>query len=122
MFDYIFKLITDATVWFTFFTMILMFFNTYRLIKRMNKIDIYFNDIKLPIPILRKECTRGEVQGILGVFRKDMIKQYHIEFMGTIEYLNRLTSVQNNESNKLVIEISEKELEQFKDELYKTNN
>ena len=122
MFDYIFKLITDATVWFTFFTMLLMIFNTYRLIKRMNEIDIYFNDIKLPIPILRKACTRGEVQGILGVFRKDMIKQYHIEFMGTIEYLNRLTSVQNNESNKLVIEISEKELEQFKDELYKTNN
>ncbi|MDY0181450.1 hypothetical protein [Aliarcobacter skirrowii] len=121
MFDYIFKLITDVTVWFTFFTMILMFFNTYRLIKRMNKIDIYFNDIKLPIPILRKECTRGEIQGVLGVFTKDM-QRYNIEFMGTIEYLNRLTDVQNNKSKKLVIDISEKELEQFKDELYKTNN
>ena len=116
-----FKLITDATVWFTFFTMLLMIFNTYRLIKRMNKIEIFFNDKELAIPMLRKECTRSEIQGVLGVFTKDM-QRYNIEFMGTIEYLNRLTSVQNNRSNRLVIDISEKELEQFKDEIYKINS
>ncbi|WP_418179166.1 hypothetical protein ACNSOO_10220 [Aliarcobacter lanthieri] len=122
LFEEIIKYLDYATIIFAFLAMFGAFYNIYNFKKRLEKVEIYFNDEKLAIPLIRKECTRAEILGLLGIFRKDMSKQFHIEFMGTLSYLNLIMDIQKNKIDTLKIEITNKELEQFKDEIYKTNN
>lgn len=122
LFEEIIKYLDYATIIFAFLAMFGAFYNIYNFKKRLEKVDIYFNDKKLAIPLIRKECTRGEIQGLLAMFRKNMGINFHIEFMGSVEYLDLIMDIQKNKSNKLIIKLIEEEIGQFKDEIYKTNN
>ncbi len=88
----------------------------------LQKIPIYFNEKKLNLDITRKDFTRQELQGILGILRKNMKIQYEVEYLSEIAYLDDIYKIQKSKMDKLVIKITEKELEQFKDEIYETNN
>jgi hypothetical protein len=88
----------------------------------LEKIPIYFNEKKLNLDITRKDFTRQELQGILGILRKNMKIQYEVEYLSEIAYLDDIYKIQKSKMDKLVIKITEKELEQFKDEIYETNN
>jgi len=107
-----------VTIVFAFFAMIGTGINWWNSKKQLQKIPIYFNDKKLNLDIARKNISRQELQGILGVLRKNMKEQYHIEYLSTLEYLDAIYSVQNYNSDKLIISITDKELKQFKENIY----
>lgn len=88
----------------------------------LQKIPIYFNEKKLNLDITRKDFTRQELQGILGILRKNMNNQYKVEYLSEIAYIDDIYKIQKSKIDKLVIKITEQELEQFKDEIYETNN
>ena len=111
-----------VTIVFAFITMIGVFYNIYKNKKQLQKIPIYFNDKKLNLDIARKDFSRQELQGILGVLRCDMRKQYHIEYLTKIEYLDSIYKIQTGEKNSLTIKITQNELEQFKDDIYENNS
>ena len=111
--------------WMDYITIVVSFITLFFVIKnwliekkQLDKISIYFNDKKLNLDITRKDITRAELQGILGILRKDMTKNYDIKYLATIDYLDSIYKVQKDKVNKLKIEIKETELKQFRDDIY----
>ncbi len=86
--------------------------------KQLEKVPIFFNHRKLNLDIIRKNISRAELQGILGVFRKDTNKNYDVEYLSTIEFLDSIYRVQKSKEDKLIIKLQEDELKQFKDEIF----
>ncbi len=86
--------------------------------KQLEKVPIFFNHRKLNLDIIRKNISRAELQGILGVFRKDTNKDYDVEYLSTIEFLDSIYRVQKSKEDKLIIKLQEDELKQFKDEIF----
>ncbi len=111
-----------VTIVFAFITMIGVFYNIKQNRKQLQKIPIYFNNRKLNLDITRKDFSRQEIQGILGVLRKDMRVNYHIDYLTTIDYLDNIYQIQTNHQDKLVIKITQEEKEQFKDDIYENNS
>ncbi len=109
----------DAIV--TIFTVIGVWYNFSKNQKQLQKVDIYFNDKKLNLDITRKDISRAELQGILGIFRKDMQKNYKVAYLSSIDYLDSIYKIQKSELDKLVIQLTRKEQKQFKDDIYETN-
>jgi len=110
-----------ATIVFSFFAMIGTGVNWWNNKKQLQKIPIYFNDQKLNLDIARKDFSRQEIQGILGLFRKDMKIHYDIKYLSKIDYLDSIYKIQIGEIDSLKIKLTKNELEQFKDDIYKTN-
>ncbi len=109
----------DAIV--TIFTVIGVWYNFSKNQKQLQKVDIYFNDKKLNLDITRKDISRAELQGILGIFRKDMQKNYKVAYLSSIDYLDSIYKIQKSELDKLVIQLTPKEQKQFKNDIYETN-
>ncbi len=109
----------DAIV--TIFTVIGVWYNFSKNQKQLQKVDIYFNDKKLNLDITRKDISRAELQGILGIFRKDMQKNYKVAYLSSIDYLDSIYKIQKSELDKLVIQLTPEEQGQFKDDIYETN-
>ncbi|MBD3842081.1 MAG: hypothetical protein IE909_09395 [Campylobacterales bacterium] len=110
-----------ATIVFAFITMIGVLYNIKQNKKQLDKIPIYFNEKKLNLDIARKDFSRQEIQGILGLFRKDMKIHYDIKYLSKIDYLDSIYKIQVGKEDSLKIELTKNELEQFKDDIYKTN-
>lgn len=110
------------TILFSFFAMFFTGIDWFNNRKQFEKISIYFNENKLNIDIARKDLTRQEIQGLLALFRIDMCKSYHIDYLSEIDYLDSIYKVSASKSDKLIIKLSEKELEQFKNEIYENIN
>lgn len=60
---------------------------------------------KLPIELMRRDCSRAEVNGVLGMLHCG--KEYVIEHLRTRDYFDRLQAVRNGKSDELVIEVSD---------------
>ncbi len=88
----------------------------------LQKIPIYFNEKRLNLDITRKDFTRQELQGVLGILRKNMKNHYEVDYLSEIAYLDDIYKIQKSKLDKLIIKITEKELEQFKDDIYEANN
>lgn len=86
--------------------------------KQLKKVPIFFNHRKLNLDIIRKNISRAELQGILGILRKDTNKDYDVEYLSTIEFLDSIYRVQKSKEDKLIIKLQEDELKQFKDEIF----
>jgi hypothetical protein len=97
-----------------------IYFNDKKLNLDITRKDIsrYFNDKKLNLDITRKDISRQELQGILGILRKDMKEHYHIEYLSTLQYLDAIYNVQRCRSDKLTIFITAEELKQFRETIY----
>lgn len=103
-------------------TLLAVVINTYINAKhnetQLQKIPIYFNEKKLNLDITRKDFSRSELQGILGILRTNMKVQYDIAYLSKIEYLDTIYKIQKSELHELKIEITDDELKQFKDDIY----
>jgi len=121
MFDAIINYMDKVTIIVSFVTLFFVIKDWRSNKKQLEKISIYFNNKKLNLDITRKDITRAELQGILGIFRKNMKVNYHIEYLSQIKYLDTIYKIQTTKLNELHIEITDKELEQFKDDIYETN-
>jgi hypothetical protein len=86
--------------------------------KEFDQIPIYFNDREINLKIIRRDITRSEIQGILGVLMKDMNQKYKIAYLSKIEFLDKIYQIQKSKLDKLVIEITDEELKQFRDDIY----
>lgn len=111
-------LITLCTALITLCTVVGVGLNFRNNKKQLEKVPIFFNHRKLNLDIIRKNISRAELQGILGIFRKDMNKNYDIEYLSTIEFLDSIYRVQKSKEDKLIIKLQEDELNQFKDEIF----
>jgi len=109
---------TIVSIFITLGTLIMVVKNYLTNKKQYDKIPIYFNDKKLKLNIARKDFSRQELQGILGILRKEMKKQYEVDFFSKVEYLDSIYKIQKSELDELVIKITKKELEQFKNDIY----
>lgn len=88
----------------------------------LQKIPVYFNNRRLNLDITRKDFTRQELQGILGILRKDMKVNYEVAYLSEIAYIDDIYKIQKSKLDELIIKITDKELEQFKDDIYETYN
>lgn len=104
------------TIVFAFVTMIGVIYNHFR---QNQKIQIYFlldgkEEIFLEnISIIRKHITRSEILGMLGVIQKNSKERYNIEYLSEAKFFEDLYNIQKGGSQKLLIEVSADELEQF---------
>ena len=83
----------------------------------------YFTPIKIvdfkeiagdKIKILRKEVSRGEILGLLGMLQKDTPKRYSMSDKKLIiKFLNNLKEVQKAESNVLLIPLLKEDFEKY---------
>ena len=120
-FQNIFDFMDKVTIFVSFITLFFVFRNWNNNRKQLNKIPIYFNDKRLNLDITRQDISRAELQGILGILRVNMKTNYHIEYLTKIDYLDTIYKIQKGKLDKLVIKITERELKQFKNDIYETN-
>jgi hypothetical protein len=106
----------------TSLTLVLVVYNLKQNQMQMQQIPIYFNDKKLNLDITRKDFSRSELQGILGILRNDVEKPYNVAYLSKIEYLDAIYKIQKSELDELKIEITEDELKKFRNDIYETIN
>jgi hypothetical protein len=121
-------LISLDTIWtyldgiVTSFTALAVFINIYinsrNKENELQKISFYFNEKKLNLDVTRKDISRQEIQGLLGVLMVDMDQKYKVSYLSSISYLDQIYKIQKNQLNELRIEISDEELMQFREDIY----
>ncbi|OHE05242.1 hypothetical protein [Sulfurimonas sp. RIFOXYB12_FULL_35_9] len=114
----IISILDIITIFFATITMLAVLWNWYKNKKSNDKIVIYFQTqtetiLLKNISIIRKHITRSEVLGILGVVQKNSKERYNIAYLSQTRFFNDLYDIQTSKSDKLVIEITDEELEQF---------
>ncbi|CAA6826765.1 MAG: Unknown protein [uncultured Sulfurovum sp.] len=98
---------------------ILAFMGYVRYIHGEDTIKIYFQKkekkekIDTGLIVLRKNCVRSELQGLLGMIHVTGGRYDLKSFQRDGEMLEVINQVQTNKFNEIVIKVSEKELEQF---------
>lgn len=112
------SILDKITIVFATITMVTVLWNWFKNIKSNDKIVIYFQTqtttvLLENISIIRKHITRSEVLGILGVVQKNSKERYNIAYLSQTRFFDDLYEIQIGKSDKLVIEITDKELEQF---------
>ena len=97
----------------------LAFFGYINYIKLEDKIKIYFliketnKKIDLNISILRKNFTRSELMGILGMIRKDSTQPFDISYLKQTSILDKIHNIQKGNSKEFIILVTQNELENF---------
>lgn len=95
---------------------ILAFLGYLEYVRLEDTIEIYFKvceeEIETGLTVLRKNCTRSEVLGILGMMQTKN-GRYEIAYLKDKNLLTNLNNIQKNRDTRLIIPLSKKELEQF---------
>ncbi len=94
-------------------------FLAYReLIRSEDEIKIYFlvdtQEIDTELTILRKDFTRGELMGVLGMIQADPKQRYVIDELSDRQILSKIHAIQKGKDLRFVLTVNAKELEQFK--------
>ena len=117
MFTVIIGYLDYVTIVFAFVIMILTILNFIRDRKQLEKIKIVFlcdnREIIVDDNLTRKDCQRGEIQGVLRTKLKKEIKVYDIDFLKNRKYLENIYQIQKAQEDKLIIKVDKEELEQF---------
>lgn len=96
---------------------IIAFMAYWEFIRAEDEIKIYFEvDGALKdtgLSLLRKDCTRSEINGILTMPLKDGVRFHNIKYMKNRELLQDLQAIQKGKKEKLVMPMSAVEFEQF---------
>lgn len=66
------------------------------------------------LSLLRKNCTRSEVLGVLGMIQKDSKTRFEIGSMKKVAFIKTLADIQKGKVKELVICLTQIELDQFK--------
>jgi len=95
-----------------------MAFLAYReFIKSEDEIKIYFkvdgNEIETGLSLLRKDCSRGEILGILGMVQKESAKRFSIETSRVPVLLKEIQEIQKGNAEKIVVDMTQEEFEQY---------
>jgi flagellar motor component MotA len=96
----------------------LAFFGYMEYSKSEDKIKIYFKvdnqkQIDTNLSILRKNFSRSEVFGLLGMIQKDAKGRFDIAYSRDKSMLDALHAVQKGDKDSFVIPINSNEFEQF---------
>ena len=96
---------------------VLAFLAYKEMIKEEDEIELVFNvdgDLRSSgIKLLRKDCTRGEIVGVLGMMQKDTGKRFKITPSKLKHLLNEINKVQKENKNTIIIDMTQDEFEQF---------
>jgi len=116
-FDAMIRFMDKVTIVVSFITLFFVVKDYFKNKKQLEKIQIVFShnnkEMLVDNNLLRKDCQRSEIQGILRTKLKKGIKQYEIDHIGTNEYFDNLYKVQIGHIDKLKISLEDDELEQF---------
>ena len=86
-------------------------------IKSEDQIKIHFNvngrEIETGLSLLRKDCSRGEILGILGMMQKESAKRFSIETSRVPVLLKEIQEVQKGNAEKIVVDMTQEEFEQY---------
>lgn len=86
-------------------------------IQSEDEIKIYFDvegkEVETGLSLLRKDCSRGEILGILGMIQQESKKRFSIETKRVPTLLKELQEIQKGNENKIVVEMSQEEFEQY---------
>jgi len=89
----------------------------YEYVKSEDEIKIIFDvagkKIDTGLSILRKECTRSELMGVLGMIQKNQKEKYKLAYMKDKNILKQLHKIQKGKDKEFILKISEDELKQF---------
>jgi hypothetical protein len=112
------SILDKITIVFATITMVTVLWNWFKNRKFNDKIVLCFKTqaetiLLKNISIIRKHITRSEVLGILGVVQKNSKERYNIAYLSQTRFFDDLYEIQIGKSDKLVIEITDEELEQF---------
>ena len=65
------------------------------------------------LSLLRKNFTRSEIMGILGMIQKEQEKKYRLEFFQDKKVLKKIQDIQTGKERVFIIKMSQKEAKQF---------
>jgi len=93
-------------------------FVAYRnMIRDEDEVRLYFDTGKQQVDtglcLLRKDCTRGEIIGVLGMMQRKTDRRFHYDAVHLHDLLNEINKVQKGSQKKLFIPLDEVEFEQF---------
>jgi len=97
----------------------LAFFGYVNYIKLEDKIKILFKSketnevVDLNLSILRKNFTRSEIVGILGMIQKNNKERFEIKYLKQREILDKIHKIQKGNNKEFIIEVTQNELKQF---------
>ena len=120
-FETVIEWLDKATILFATFAMVGTAYNFYkqRIDKEeeLKKIKIYFNvdeeKYLLDLDMPRKHISRSEIQGVLAAFQSDIKGRYSLDYLSTINFLDDIFKIQNNEIQQLNIIVTKEEFKQF---------
>jgi len=96
---------------------ILAFLAYKNMIKEEDTIPIFFNidgkEIDTNLSLLRKNCTRGEIVGVLGMMQKDTKKRFSFSTKELPVFLKHIQDIQKGKEDKVIINMTKEEFEQF---------
>ena len=97
---------------------ILAGFAYWEYIKGENTIKIYFlangKKIDTGLSLLRKDFSRSELLGLLGMVQVDPEKRYKLKYFQNPEILKEIQKIQKGQSREFTIELADDELKYFK--------
>lgn len=86
-------------------------------IRSEDEIKIYFNvegqEIETGLSLLRKDCSRGEILGILGMMQKETKKRFSLETRRVPVLLKELQEIQKGNAHKIVVDMTQEEFKQY---------
>jgi len=75
--------------------------------------DIDGKKVDTGLSLLRRNFTRSEVMGVLGMIQKKQKEKFELQFMKQKAILEKLQKIQTGKDKEFVIKMSQKESEQF---------
>jgi len=98
---------------------VLAFFAYREMVRGEDEVRLFFDVEGLPEPVdtglslLRRDCSRGEVIGVLGMMQRRTEQRFVYDPAHLGELLQEINRVQKGKEERLLIPISQKEFEQF---------
>lgn len=89
-------------------------------------IKIYFNvagqEKDTGLSLLRKECSRGEILGVLGMMQRKTKERFSLEGKKLPILLKELQEIQKGNEDKIVVDMTQEEFEQYDIEQFQDND
>ncbi len=96
---------------------ILAMFVYYEYIKQEESIKIYFLEngkkIDTGLSLLRKEFSRSEILGLLGMIQKDPEKRFNLSYFQNPDILKDIQKIQKGDGDEFTITLKKDELKYF---------
>jgi len=106
----------------TIVTLIFVVINYFKDRKQNEKIKLYIkkenNEEKmaLPVVLLRKQCTRNEIQGVFSAAQKDSSKTYRIAYFANPDFYKQLQKVSSGVLDEIVVPIANQDKFELKED------